>query len=126
MAVTALNTIKNWFKTGLKPTQAQFWATWDSFFHKEDKIPIESVEGLQTVLDGKLSTGALPQAKIKHQGYWFDTTDNEDKAVIEVGNTFDGWNGNTYIAGKVVSLPITLPDDLYDTDKIIIAVNNDA
>jgi hypothetical protein len=41
MAVTARATLKNWFKAGLKPTEAQF-ANWiDSFFHKsEDEIPL--------------------------------------------------------------------------------------
>ncbi|MBY0244191.1 MAG: hypothetical protein K2Q03_01930 [Sphingobacteriaceae bacterium] len=43
-----LNTIKNWFKTGLKPTQAQFWDTWDSFWHKDEKIPTTAIDGLET------------------------------------------------------------------------------
>ncbi|CDF80558.1 conserved hypothetical protein, putative phage tail fiber protein [Formosa agariphila KMM 3901] len=51
---TALTTIKNWFKTGLKPTQAQFWATWDSFRHKDDKIPTTDIQNLDTYLDQKV------------------------------------------------------------------------
>ncbi len=47
MAVTALNIIKNWFKTGLKPTQAQFWATWDSFWHKDQSIPQANITNLE-------------------------------------------------------------------------------
>ncbi|WP_291072009.1 phage baseplate protein [Empedobacter sp. UBA5637] len=50
---TDKNTIKNWFKTSLKPTQAQFWATWDSFWHKDEKLPISSIDGLGGLLDGK-------------------------------------------------------------------------
>ncbi|MCK0202778.1 hypothetical protein MWN41_07065 [Ornithobacterium rhinotracheale] len=50
MAKTDLNTIKNWFKNGLKPTQEQFWAWLDSFWHKDDKIPAENVEGLDDIL----------------------------------------------------------------------------
>lgn len=53
MAVTALNTIKNWFKTGLKPTQTQFWATWDSFWHKDEQIPQSSIQNLVSVLNAK-------------------------------------------------------------------------
>lgn len=53
MATTSLNTIKNWFKTGLKPSQAQFWATWDSFWHKDEKIPVTSVDRLSYYLDQK-------------------------------------------------------------------------
>ena len=53
---TDKNTINNWFKTGLKPTQAQFWATWDSFWHKDEKIPISSINNLGGLLDGKAET----------------------------------------------------------------------
>ena len=57
-----INTIKNWFKTGLKPTQAQFWDTWDSFWHKDEQIPIAKIEGIQEVYDGinaKASTATV-------------------------------------------------------------------
>ena len=57
--MASLTTIKNWFKTGLKPTQAQFWSTWDSFFHKDDKIPVSSIEGLDDLITGKADTEAL-------------------------------------------------------------------
>ncbi len=59
MAKQSLNTIKNWFKTRLKPTQAQFWDTWDSFWHKDDSIPTESVTGLDTILNSKASTESV-------------------------------------------------------------------
>jgi len=55
MAKQTLNIIKNWFKTGLKPTQAQFWDTWDSFWQKDEKIPTASVDGLNNILTGKAS-----------------------------------------------------------------------
>jgi hypothetical protein len=51
--MTGLNTIKNWFKTGLKPTQTQFWDTWDSFWHKEDRIPVTQIDGVDNLLDQK-------------------------------------------------------------------------
>ena len=50
---TDKNTIKNWFKTGLKPNQQQFWSTWDSFWHKSETLPISSINGLGGLLDGK-------------------------------------------------------------------------
>ena len=52
MAVN-INTILNWFKTGLKPTQAQFWASWTSFWHKEEEIPQSSISGLTNILNAK-------------------------------------------------------------------------
>ncbi|MEG0695753.1 hypothetical protein [Algoriella sp.] len=53
---TDRNTIDNWFKTGLKPTQQQFWATWASFWHKSDTLPISSINRLGDLLDGKAET----------------------------------------------------------------------
>ena len=38
MAQTAINTIKQWFKTGSKPTQEQFWSWMDSYLHKDEMI----------------------------------------------------------------------------------------
>lgn len=48
--MTARNIIKQWFSNFKKPTQEQFWAWIDSFWHKDDKIPISSVENLETFL----------------------------------------------------------------------------
>jgi hypothetical protein len=59
MTIETLGTIKNWFKTGSKPTQAQFWSTWDSFWHKEEKIPINAIENIETILSEKSSVEAL-------------------------------------------------------------------
>jgi hypothetical protein len=53
MAIQTLNTIKNWFKTGLKPTQTQFWDTWDSFRHKNQKVPVTDIEGIDELLSSK-------------------------------------------------------------------------
>lgn len=50
---TPLSTIKNWFKTGFKPSQAQFWASWESFWHKDEQIPQSSISGLSNALNGK-------------------------------------------------------------------------
>lgn len=54
-----LNTIKNWFKTGLKPTQQQFWDTWDSFWHKDDNIPVAKIDGIDNLLNQKANKSVL-------------------------------------------------------------------
>ncbi|SFQ66224.1 BspA family leucine-rich repeat surface protein [Flavobacterium akiainvivens] len=51
MATTSLTTIKNWFITGKKPTQSQFWAWMDSFWHKDEVISQSDIEGLEDVLE---------------------------------------------------------------------------
>lgn len=53
MAKVNLSTIKNWFKTGLIPTQTQFWDTWDSFFHKDEQIPASSIQDIDLLLNSK-------------------------------------------------------------------------
>ena len=53
MAQTIISTIKNWFRTGERPTQAQFWALFDSFWHKDELIPQSKVNNLQSDLNGK-------------------------------------------------------------------------
>lgn len=52
MPTTAKATIINWFKRGLKPLETQFAAWLDSYWHKDEGIPIASVTNLQTVLNG--------------------------------------------------------------------------
>jgi hypothetical protein len=62
--MASLNTIKNWFKTGLKPTQQQFWDTWDSFWHKDENIPVANIEGIDNLLNQKANKSLVPK-KIK-------------------------------------------------------------
>ena len=56
---TSINTLKNWFRTGLKPTQAQFWAWLDSFWHKDEKIPITAIEDIENILAEKADAEAF-------------------------------------------------------------------
>lgn len=51
------NSIKQWFKRGLKPLESHFWAWIDSFWHKNDLIPMSSIQNLTTILDNKSNVG---------------------------------------------------------------------
>ena len=59
MAKTSIANIKNWFLTGLKPTQTQFWNVFDSFRHKDEKIPQGDVDQLSQTLDAKAEKQAF-------------------------------------------------------------------
>ena len=59
MAKTPINTIKQWFRTGSKPTQEQFWNFMDSYWHKDDDIPQESIDGLSDDLAKKADINQL-------------------------------------------------------------------
>jgi len=84
MAIQTLNTIKKWFKTGLKPSQDQFWDTWDSFRHKYEKVPIKDIEELETTLDTKAEKSQLDDHKndqIAHAGLFSGKEDKYQKGV---------------------------------------------
>ncbi len=53
------NTIKNWFKTNLIPTQAQFWALFDSYRHNDEKIPITAIDDIENILAEKADAEVL-------------------------------------------------------------------
>ena len=57
--MTAIETLKQWFSNLKKPTQEQFWAGLDSFWHKSEKIPMASVEGLDKLVEGTASAEQL-------------------------------------------------------------------
>ena len=57
--MTAIQTLKQWFSNFKKPTQEQFWAWMDSFWHKSEKIPMESIEGLESAIQSTATAGQL-------------------------------------------------------------------
>lgn len=59
MAVQTRDQLKQWFETGDYPTQQQFWDWIDSYVHNNDSISLSQVAGLITLLNSKLSNGAL-------------------------------------------------------------------
>lgn len=42
----------------------------------------------------------------------------------EVGDKFRGWIGTRYIVGSIVSLPVSLPSDIDDPAKVLLAVDS--
>ena len=59
MAQTTINTIKQWFKTGSKPTQEQFWSWMDSYLHKDEMISQNKIQDLNTTLSSKADADQL-------------------------------------------------------------------
>jgi hypothetical protein len=51
MAIQNINTLKSWFNRGFKPLQQQFYDWMDSYWHKDEQLPITSVNGLETILN---------------------------------------------------------------------------
>lgn len=61
---TNINTILSWFMTGKKPTQAQFSASWTSFWHKEESIPQSAVSNLTATLNAKAEKSQFDAHKV--------------------------------------------------------------
>ena len=51
------DTVKQWFKTRLKPTQNQFWQTFDGIWFKDEQLPISTITDLSTILNQKADIG---------------------------------------------------------------------
>jgi len=44
----------------------------------------------------------------------------------EVNDKFRGWIGNRYLVGTILTLPVSLPSDIDNTSKVLLAVDSDA
>lgn len=53
MEIASIAQLKKWFRRGLYPTQEQFHAWLDSFWHKEEKIDVRAVDRLPEMLNEK-------------------------------------------------------------------------
>ena len=81
MPISSLNTIKSWFVAHAYPTAAQFASTWDSFWHKEQSIPISNIENLTTLLNAKADRNYIDAAVLNSVGYkiiQFDVVGNDE------------------------------------------------
>lgn len=113
---TNINTILNWFKTGLKPTQDQFWQSWTSFWHKDEIIPQSSISNLTEVLNAKAEksqfdahktdlnahANLILKARIIPTGQMlvFKILPNENENEREVGDYCIGYVENTIVNGN--------------------------
>ncbi|MDO5106589.1 pyocin knob domain-containing protein [Capnocytophaga sp.] len=107
--------LKNWFSELKKPNQSQFWAWLDSFIHKEDKIPMDAVEGLDKALqdtasdtqfqahltDNEAHSDLFAQKVDKEDGKGLSTNDYSDEEKQKVHNSADKTVVNLTITGDV-------------------------
>ncbi|MBF2708792.1 hypothetical protein [Flavobacterium soyangense] len=84
------NTLKNWFKTGLKPTQEQFWAWIDSFYHKDEKIPITAIDGIENILQPNAKTILISDTYSKSNYEWNVVPgDNLEEGIGKLAHALD-------------------------------------
>jgi hypothetical protein len=105
---TNINTILSWFKAGLKPTQAQFWASWSSFWHKDEMIPQSSILDLTMVLNAKVEKDQFDAHKTDMAAHAVLFDSKEDKNNKGVA---DGYVPLDEIV-KISSQYLSIIDDL--------------
>ena len=110
--MTEKNILQNWFVTGAKPTQEQFWAWQESYWHKSESIPTEKILGLSEVLANKADVEMLQHKANLDSSNLTDEYVLAWKKALGVGElptnlaTIDEGNkqGNTYTKTKVNEL----------------------
>lgn len=114
--MASLNTILQWFKKGLIPTEAQFTAAWSSFRHKEDSIPFSEVEGLTEAFENTVGLEIIDNVTADLNTRAKADASNIDvlqwKTALEITNiaTVDGDNpdGNVYNKTQIDEIVTTL------------------
>ena len=95
MKVT-LSQIKSWFKKGMYPTESQFANTFDSFWHKDDTLPLSAIQNLMQILNDKASVQLVNtktsniEREIGNEDLLSDHAQSIKGAIAEI-NT---WRGN--------------------------------
>ena len=122
--MTEKNILQNWFVTGAKPTQEQFWAWQESYWHKGESIPTEKILGLSEVLANKADVEMLQhKANLdssnltgEHVLAWKEKLGvgelPSNIATIDEGNK----QGNTYTKTKVNELLENSGKNIANTD----------
>lgn len=88
--------LKSWFVTGEKPTQDQFWAWMESYYHKNDQLPMNAVYGLENALANKAEASSLQYFAIKDGSNITNIEDWKDKLDI---NQLDSKKANKDASG---------------------------
>lgn len=117
--ITDKNILKSWFKRGLKPLEAQFHAWMDSYWHKDDKIPVASVNNLADVLNKKAESKSL-DAHV--QDMTIHKTQSEQQKLDNLADN----PGATYATKDdiralindpdVIIIPVDFTTDTYEND----------
>lgn len=117
--MTAKETLYKFFSNFKRPTQEHFRALIDSFFHKSEKIPMTSVEGLESAIQGTATAEQLQSHLTDSQAHkeLFDKKVDKEAGKTLTSNDYtnEEKQTNQFNAKKrVVGLTVT-----GDVDKII-------
>jgi len=88
MAQQSKNTIKQWFRTGLYPTQQQFWDLFDSIVFKGE-VELGDIQGLGPALQQKAQKNDVDQVKDRLYPEEQNNNQNEKQYNIKAGTLLD-------------------------------------
>ena len=125
--MTEKNILQNWFVTGAKPTQEQFWAWQESYWHKGENIPTEKILGLSEVLANKADAEMLQHKANLDSSNLTNEYVLAWKEKLGVGElpsniaTIDegAKQGNTYTKTKIDELLENSGKNIANTDLVI-------
>lgn len=117
--MTAKETLYKFFSNFKRPTQEHFRALIDSFFHKSEKIPMTSVEGLESAIQGTVTAEQLQSHLTDSQAHneLFDKKVDKEAGKTLTSNDYTNEEKHTNQVNaqkRVVGLTVT-----GDVDKII-------
>lgn len=117
--IIPISTLRRWFSNFMKPNQEHFWAIFDSFFHKSEKIPMTSVEGLESAIQGTVTAEQLQSHLTDSQAHneLFDKKVDKEAGKTLTSNDYTNEEKHTNQVNaqkRVVGLTVT-----GDVDKII-------
>lgn len=117
--ITPISTLKRWLTNFKKPTQEQFWAWLDSYWHKSEKIPMDTIDGLENAIRGTASAEQLRNHLTDSQAHkeLFDKKVDKEDGKTLTSNDYTNEEKRTNQANaqkRVVGLTVT-----GDVDKII-------
>ncbi|AZI53914.1 hypothetical protein EIB75_10570 [Epilithonimonas vandammei] len=98
LIVVGIATIKSWFVKGAVPKAAQFASVFDSFWHKNTKIPMSSINGLSEALGRKAETQLVEETAQAQQQLLEEQVAKSAKFLKDV-RLFDDLINADYSAG---------------------------
>ena len=117
--ITPISTLMYWFSNFKKPTQEQFYAWFRSFWHKSEKIPMDTIDGLTVALEGTASAEQLRNHLTDSQAHseLFDHKVDKEAGKTLTSNDYTNDEKSTNWANaqkRVIGLSVT-----GDVNKII-------
>ena len=98
------DTVKEWFKTGLKPTQTQFYSKFDFLRWKDEKIPISDIEQIEGILNAKAEAAVVSNHLNNPAAHATEFNAKEDKNQKGEVNGYAPLNEFALIASQYLNI----------------------